>query len=197
MISIIVDILHSYLSSVNIVLVSTACLYIFTQTFNSKEQQLHPAVLAKVVKINMKAMDNYSKNQPVMKNILLTLCSDRILQEIMFDRMRCMQLVMDSLITFQDITLNRLALAVCSILAAKIPTQQTTIIGQQKLYMKRMLEFIDQQRFNNNDRDNRDILFKLALSALWNFTDESPKTCEAFIENQGLKMYIEALKVCF
>ena len=203
-IRLILDLLTTYLSSVNIVLVSTACLYIFTQmnvfagggVNGSNHPPLHPHLLTKVVKVNMATMTKYATNQPVMKNILLTLCSDRILQEIPFDRMHCMQLVMDSLITFSEPTLNRLALAVCSILAAKIPTEQTTSIGQQVKYMGRLLEFV--QRSNAAiDTDNRDVLFKLALSALWNFTDESPKTCQTFIENRGLQLYIEALVVSF
>lgn len=196
--NLIIDLLHAYLGTVNIVLVSTACLYIFTQMIFTNvtgvTPTLHPHLLSKVVQINMITMDKYSTNQPVMKNILLTLCSDRILQEIAFDRMACMQLVMDSLLTFQEPTLNRLALAVCSILAAKIPTEQTTLIGQQLKYMNRLLEFV-QRKNVTLDAENRDVLFKLALSALWNFTDESPMTCQTFIEHGGLQLYIEALEV--
>ncbi|KAI2800669.1 Zyg-11 member B, cell cycle regulator [Blomia tropicalis] len=193
----IILLLHRYISSVNVVLVGTACLYIFTHL--SSIELIPSTLLAKEVEINIMVLEKYPTNQAIVKNILFCLCIDRILQDVSFDRMRCLQNVMDTLVTFQDVTICRLALAICSILAAKVPTEQTQTIGANQKYMKRLIEFVDRRKIFSNGRaspeyDNQILLFKLALSALWNFTDESPKTCEIFIQHKGLKLYINALE---
>lgn len=40
-----------------------------------------------------------------------------------------------------------------------------------------------------------DLTLKFTLSALWNLTDESPPTCQNFIDNEGLKLFVDILKV--
>lgn len=45
----------------------------------------------------------------LQKNTLLTLCSDRILQDVSFDRYRCARLVLDCLCTFEDSSMGRMS----------------------------------------------------------------------------------------
>ena len=52
----------------------------------------------------------------LQKNVLLTICNDRILQEVTFDKYRCARLVMDCLCAWQDNSMNRMSVAICSIL---------------------------------------------------------------------------------
>lgn len=65
----------------------------------------------------------------LQKNGLLTLCCDRILHEVTFDKYWCARLVLDCLLSFHDPSTDRMAVAICSILAAKISTAQTTLLG--------------------------------------------------------------------
>lgn len=52
----------------------------------------------------------------LQKNTLLTLCNDRILQDVTFDKYQCARLVMNCLCNFDDVPMNRMSVAICSIL---------------------------------------------------------------------------------
>ena len=68
----------------------------------------------------------------------------------------------------------RMSVAICSILAAKISTEQTSELGSHASYMKKLLSIVRTRMQENH----LDITLKFTLSALWNLTDESPKTCK-------------------
>lgn len=121
----------------------------------------------------------------LQKNSLLTLCSDRILQDVSFNKFHCAKLVMDSLCAFDDQSMNRMAVAICSILgnknnpfccfrtygllrvsAAKITTAETSQLGSNPLYMKKLLSMVE----NKVSQIQVDITMKFTLSALWNLT---------------------------
>ena len=38
-----------------------------------------------------------------------------------------------------------------------------------------------------------DVTLKYTLSALWNLTDESPMTCQVFLEEGGMDLFIDVL----
>nr|KAG5711819.1 hypothetical protein BaRGS_023583 [Batillaria attramentaria] len=96
---------------------ATACLYNLTK--GELGPKIHPACLQQVVDLTLQAMENFPNHQQLQKNALLTLCSDRILQDVSFDRFRCAKLVMECLCAFDDNSMNRMSVAICSILAAK------------------------------------------------------------------------------
>ena len=49
-----------------------------------------------------------------------------------FDRYRASKMVMDCLFIFDDPSMTRMSVAICSILAAKISTEQTTLLGTKR-----------------------------------------------------------------
>ncbi len=49
-----------------------------------------------------------------------------------FDRYRASKMVMDCLFIFDDPSMTRMCVAICSILAAKISTEQTTMLGTKR-----------------------------------------------------------------
>lgn len=104
--------------------------------------------------------------QKLQKNTLLTLCSDRILQDVTFDRYRCARLVLDCLCVFEDSSMGRMSVAICSILAAKISTSETTVLGSTPKYMRKLLKMVRTKMESNQV----DITLKFTLSALWNLT---------------------------
>ena len=59
---------------------ATACLYNLTKS--ELGPKIRPGCLQQVVGLTLDAMDNFSNHQQLQKNALLTLCSDRILQDI-------------------------------------------------------------------------------------------------------------------
>lgn len=59
---------------------ATACLYNLSK--QSMGQKIHPRWLGQIVQLTMTAMQNFPNHQQLQKNALLTLCSDRILQDV-------------------------------------------------------------------------------------------------------------------
>lgn len=99
---------------------------------------------------------------------------------------------MNCLSTFDDAFLNRMSVAICSILAARISTVETSMIGAQPEYMIKLLSMVRSKVVNKSV----DITMKFTLSALWNLTDESATTCKVFLQKGGLKLFLEVLE-CF
>lgn len=152
-------------------------------------------------------MQMYPEEFQLQKNCLLILCSDRILQEIKFDRFVCAKLVLDSLCAFHDINMNRMAVAICGILAAKVrpttycwttlfecyfqvTTEETSELGANPQYMRKLLSMV-QTRVANSMAD---ITLKFTLSTLWNLTDESASTCTVFLDHGGAFLFLEVLR---
>lgn len=169
---------------------ATACLYNLSK--NQFGDRLHPSTLRAVVERTLAAMQNFPNHQQLQKNSLLTICSDRVLQDVSFDRFLCTQLVLDSLVQFKDTAMNRMAVAIVSILAAKISTAETSVLGAKAVYMEALLAIV---RARLADALHNDIMLKFTLSALWNLTDESPKTCQMFLQKGGLDLYLQVLQV--
>jgi len=168
-------------------LAATACLYnLIRQELGTK---IHPSCLSKVVDVTLDAMETHPRHQQLQKNTLLTLCSDKILQEIDFDRYRCARLVLECLCQFDDSSMNRMCVAICGILAAKISTEETSLLGSKPQYMAKLLQIVE-QRLEAGDVD---VTLKFTLSALWNLTDESPSTCEMFLKEGGLGLFVQLL----
>lgn len=168
---------------------ATACLYNLTRAEISK--RIHPKLLSRAVHLTLNAMECYPEEYQLQKNGLLTLCSDRILQEVSFDRFRCARLVLDSLCVFDEINMNRMSVAICSILAAKISTSETSELGAKPVYMRKLLSMVRARV----DSKHSDITMKFTLSALWNLTDESSDTCSVFLENGGAELFLDVLRV--
>lgn len=93
---------------------ATACFYNLSK--GSLGEKLHPDILRDIVQVDLDAMEQFPEHQQLQKNALLTICNDRILQEVNFDRFRCARLVLDCLHAFPNHTLNRMSVAICSIL---------------------------------------------------------------------------------
>ncbi|XP_076463188.1 protein zyg-11 homolog B-like [Babylonia areolata] len=168
---------------------ATACLYNLTK--GDVGPKIHPACLMEVITVTLDAMENFPNHQQLQKNALLTLCSDRILQDISFDRYRCARLVVECLCTFEDSSMNRMSVAICSILAAKISTEQTSSLGSKPRYMKKLLQLVK----GRMETRIIDITLKFTLSALWNLTDESPPTCSVFLGENGLELFMMMLQM--
>lgn len=65
---------------------ATACIYNLTK--GELALMIHPSILKQIVELTLLAMESYPTNHQLQKNTLLTLCSDRILQDVAFDKYR-------------------------------------------------------------------------------------------------------------
>lgn len=96
---------------------------------------------------------------------------------------------MNCLSAFDDASMNRMSVAICSILAAKISTIETSMLGAQPQYMSKLLSMVR----SKVQAKSVDITMKFTLSALWNLTDESATTCMVFLEEGGMELFLEVL----
>lgn len=166
---------------------ATACLYNLTK--GELAEKIHPSVLKEVVELTLTAMENFPNHYQMQKNTLLTLCSDRILQDVQFDKYRCAKLVFNCLCNFDDPSMIRMSVAICSILgkflsssivyfkkcfklsfanfsAAKICTNETHLLGAQRVFMRKLLEIVKLKL----GTQSVDSTIKYTLSTLWNLT---------------------------
>eukprot|EP00069_Balaena_mysticetus_P016645 bmy_09995T0 len=204
-------------------LAASAC--VFNLTKQDLAAGMPVRLLADVTHLLLKAMEHFPNHQQLQKNCLLSLCSDRILQDVPFNRQvialelkmgqngileirlgsfltiqdipgvqlvkfEAAKLVMQWLCNHEDQNMQRMAVAIISILAAKLSTEQTAQLGAELFIVRQLLQIV-KQKTNQNSVDTT---LKFTLSALWNLTDESPTTCRHFIENQGLELFMRVLE---
>ncbi len=68
-----------------------------------------------------------------------------------------------------------------------------TKLGSQSRYMNKLLSIV---RKKVADR-TIDVTLKFSLSALWNLTDESPQTCNVFLQEGGMQLFLQVIRfVC-
>lgn len=79
-IEIILNVMKKHSKVIEIQLAATACLYNLTK--GKVAEKIHPKWLGNVVNGTLSAMEHFPNHQQLQKNALLTLCSDRILQEV-------------------------------------------------------------------------------------------------------------------
>lgn len=103
-----------YPSVFSVQMAVTACLYNLSHGDLSKE--LHPHVLRDIVNADLDAMETFPQHQQLQKNILLTICCDRIINDVNFDRFRCAKLALNCLSAWQDNSMNKMSVAICSML---------------------------------------------------------------------------------
>merc|ERR1719229_954248 len=82
-----------------------------------------------------------------------------------------------------------MSVAIISILAARISTQDTSRLGSEPNYMKKLLELVR----HHVTAGQVNITLKFTLSALWNLTDESPSTCSVFLGEGGMALFLLVL----
>ncbi|XP_034411598.1 protein zyg-11 homolog [Cyclopterus lumpus] len=180
--------MQNHPTSLHVYLVATAC--VFNLTTQDLAVAMPVSLLSSTVTQLLYAMKTFPNHQQVQKNCLMALCSDYILQDIPFDKYLAATLVINWLRSHEDPTLQRMAVAVISILVAKLSTEETAQLGKDVFIMKQLLAIVQQKAMAGVV----DSTMKFALSALWNLTDEMPTAARNFIECQGLELYEEVLE---
>jgi len=175
---------------IGIQLVATECLCNLTQ--NGLSEKMHPKILKKVVEVTLNAMELFPNHQQLQTNALLTLYSNRILRDVSFDTLKCFQLIMDYLVAFNGTDMDEYAIYICSIFARKLPPNQKSKLGSQPIYMKTLLDIVRSRVQFSPDYDS---VLELTLRVITSLSDETPKTCEMFVEKGGIDLYLLVLNV--
>ncbi|KAM3605463.1 uncharacterized protein V6R79_025906 [Siganus canaliculatus] len=188
MLKLVLDGMQSHPASLHIHLVATAC--VFNLTTQDLAEAMPVSLISSAVARLLHSMKTFPNHQQVQKNCLLALCSDYILQDVPFDKYLAATLVINWLSSHEDPTLQRMAVAVISVLVAKLSTEETAQLGEDVFIMKQLLAIVQQKAMVGVV----DSTLKFALSALWNLTDEMPVAARNFIQCQGLELYEEVLE---
>lgn len=187
---------HSH--SIKIQINVTACLHKTTE--NELSTKIEDKLLERVVEASMKAMDTFKNNEVLQTNILLILRNDHILENISFDKYKCIQLVFDTLVNFKGVGVNREALEICSILSAKITNNEKSNLCSNPIYLETLIDMIKSRIHfvsGNNETLNfdYDIMLEHTLSTLTDLTDDSPEICGIFIEKGWIELYLFIINV--
>ncbi|KAL6104190.1 uncharacterized protein ACO6RY_13962 [Pungitius sinensis] len=188
MLKLVLNGMQSHPTSLHVHLVATAC--VFNLTTQDLAVTMPVGLISATVTQLLYAMKTYPNHQQVQKNCLMALCSDYILQDVLFDKYLAATLVINWLRGHEDAPLQRMAVAVVSILVAKLSTEETAQLGKDFFIMKQMLAIVQQKAMTGVV----DSTLKFALSALWNLTDEMPTAARNFIECKGVELYEEVLE---
>ncbi|KAM4552049.1 protein zyg-11 homolog isoform 2-T2 [Odontesthes bonariensis] len=187
MLKLVVSAMQNHPTSLHVHLVATAC--VFNLTTQDLAEAMPVSLISSTVTQLLHAMRTFPNNQQVQKNCLLALCSNYILQDVPFDKYLATMLMINWLSNHEDPTLQRMAVAVISILVAKLSTAEMAQLSEDVFFMK--LLAIVQQKAAVGVVDST---LRFALSALWNLTDEMPAAARNFIKCQGLELYEEVLE---
>ena len=79
-IEVILPAMRAHPGDLGVQMAATACLYNLSK--GELGSKIHPVWLGHIVTLTMDAMHNFPNHQQLQKNALLTLCSDRILQDV-------------------------------------------------------------------------------------------------------------------
>jgi Zyg-11 family protein len=173
-----------------ILLVATE--YLLKSTENRFAEKIDSEILENVVQFTIKGMELFPNHRKLHKNSLSILCNDRILQDVKFDRNRCLRLVVDSMISLRDKDMELKALNICSELSYNISTDEKSNLSSNPDLMEILLETV---RSRCQYSEYGDKTLDYALMTISNLTDSSPKTCELFVEKGGLDLYLLILIV--
>ncbi|XP_054615874.1 protein zyg-11 homolog isoform X2 [Dunckerocampus dactyliophorus] len=134
MLELVLNAMQSHPASLHVHLVATAC--VFNLTTQDQAEAMSVRLLCSTVTQLLHSMKTFPDHIQVQKNCLLALCSDYILQDIPFDTYLAATLVINWLSSHEDPTLQRMAVAVISILVAKLSTAEIATLGEDVSIMK-------------------------------------------------------------
>ncbi|KAM3718870.1 Early embryogenesis protein [Dirofilaria immitis] len=172
--------------NIAIQMAGSACLYHLCKS--KRINQLTAQETRYCVDRCLDAAENHPRMVQLQKNVWLTVCSDHLLQSLNFDIFRTCEVALESMVNTRDPSVSRMTIAVVSILAPKLPTEQSHLLATNKRYVAHLIEMINENLDNpDNGHDNfNNFTVKFTLSALWNLTDESPVTCRLFVQLGGI-----------
>jgi hypothetical protein len=159
-------------------------------------------ILKKIVKVTLIILALFPNQQIVSASAMsasvriltsiITECSASVLQLISFDRYKCIQLVMQSMINFESNIENSDLVHMfknnCSIIITKILNYEKSNLSSKPIYVKTLLEIIEICVEYKKTYDN---LLKYCL------TNILSETIEILVKERVFDLYFRVLKVSF
>uniref|UniRef100_A0A0K0DAB5 Zyg-1-like serine/threonine protein kinase n=1 Tax=Angiostrongylus cantonensis TaxID=6313 RepID=A0A0K0DAB5_ANGCA len=135
----------------------------------------------------------------LQKNVWLTICNDYLLQLSGINFYRTCKVALESMLINSDAGVSRMTIAIVSIVAPKMRSQDARILASDVRYVKHLVHLMEQNlsHFRNSNSvraENSLYTLKFTLSALWNLTDDCPATCIVFARENGIGVSFEILR---
>jgi hypothetical protein len=183
--------MNKYLKTdIHILLNSIICLACLTK--NEFATKIDRKLLEEIVELTLKVMEYYPNQQNLHINGLTILFNVLTIEDLSYDRLKCAQIVMDSLINYKVKGMKAMALSILSDLFAKVPLLEKSDLCSNPIYIKNLLDLVKTCIQSHLDDD---IILEYSLSTLCILTDSCPKTSEIFIEKGGIDLCFHILNV--
>jgi Zyg-11 family protein len=169
-------------------------LCVFWNLTHELVEEIEGKLIEEIVDVIITAFETFPNHQKIVENALKIMCNESILEDIVFDRYKFIQLVMNSLVRFKNRDMNLMAVEIRSVISSRKLMSEKLNIGSNPIYMETLLNII---RSSVQTAPDYDIILLYTLSFLWNLSDLSPNTCELFLQKGGLDLYFLILNVRF
>lgn len=172
----------------NIQVTGSAALFYLTNSEYRSEQSVK--LRRQVIQVVLNGMESYQE-VTVQRNCCLTLCNFSIPEELEFQYRRVNELLLGILSpTRQDESIQRIAVHLCNALVCQVDNDHKEAVGKMG-FVVTMLKLIQKKLLDKTC----DQVMEFSWSALWNITDETPDNCEMFLNFNGMKLFLDCLKV--
>jgi hypothetical protein len=189
LIDLIISLMQKHSNSIDVILISTACLYSFTR--DKLAEKIEKNLIQNVFDATLSAMELYKDDQQLYTNGLSILFNEIILQDITFDKYKCVEIALNSLINFENKRIIERAIWICSGLTTKLTLYEKLNLFSKSVYIETLINIL---RISAHSPPDEFILY-YTLSCLWNMTDRSPELCQIFLKKGGLNTYLIILNV--
>jgi hypothetical protein len=147
--------------------------------------------LKKVVEFTMNLMETHPNHQNLQRHSLSILDNNRILNDIAFDKLQCFQLILDTLVSFEDKEMNKTAIFICAFISGNLSTDKKSKLFSETVYLEPLLNIIRKHVELASDNDR---VLEFTLTILSRLNESS---YEKFIEKGGTNLYFDVLNVSF
>ncbi|ETN73795.1 hypothetical protein NECAME_13415 [Necator americanus] len=190
--------LRKHLHNLGVQMAGSACLYHLCKL--KRILKLSISTVRKCVDRCLDAAETYPETTQLQKNVWLTICNDYLLQLSGINFYRTCKVALESMLINSDAGVSRMTIAIVSIVAPKMRSQDARVLASDARYVKHLVHLMEQNighfRTSNGVRaENSLYTLKFTLSALWNLTDDCPATCMVFAHENGIGVSFNILRL--
>ncbi|RCN31769.1 leucine Rich repeat-containing domain protein [Ancylostoma caninum] len=192
--------LRKHLHNLGVQMAGSACLYHLCKL--KRISRLSISAVRKCVDRCLDAAETYPETTQLQKNVWLTICNDYLLQLSGINFYRTCKVALESMLINSDAGVSRMTIAIVSIVAPKMRSQDARVLASDVRYVKHLVHLMEQNlsHFRNSNSngvraENSLYTLKFTLSALWNLTDDCPATCVVFAHENGIGVSFDILRL--
>jgi hypothetical protein len=188
----IIVLMENYSKFIDIQILAIGCLFLLTRIELS--EKIHSDTLEKLIDFILSGMELNPNDEVLQTSALSILNNDYMLENCKFDKLKCIQLVMDALVTLNDIIDIDMAVDICSVLSSNLSVIEKSKFFTKPVYMETLSKIVESRVMYPV---NNDIILEYTLSTLTNLTCKTKKISEFFVKNGGLELSLFVLNVSF